>query len=75
VAAKRSVPQGGVFPLGAEPGGNLSASTTPAQRVAMMWPLALEAWTLTGQALPTYDRGSTPVCVARLPPAAGVPPV
>lgn len=26
----------------------------------MMWSLAVEAWTLSGRSLPTYDRAHTP---------------
>ena len=33
-----------VYRLGEEPGDDLSRETTPAQRLAMMWPLAVEAW-------------------------------
>ncbi|GIW52050.1 MAG: hypothetical protein KatS3mg081_1405 [Gemmatimonadales bacterium] len=61
---------GGVFPLGSEPGSDLSGVTTPEQRLAMMWELALEAWELAGQALPTYDRASIPVRVRPLYPPA-----
>jgi hypothetical protein len=43
------------------PGDDLSDETTAVQRLEMMWPLALEAWTLTGQPLPGYGRGQTPV--------------
>jgi hypothetical protein len=39
---------------------DLSAATTPAERIAMMWPLAQEAWRLAGRSLPTYDRAHTP---------------
>ena len=48
------------FRLGEEPGDDLSASTTVEERLAMMWPLAIEAWTLSGRALPMYDRKSLP---------------
>lgn len=27
----------------------------------MMWPLALEAWALTGRSLPDYERKSAPI--------------
>ncbi len=47
--------------LGEEPSDDLSDSTTPAQRLEMMWPLALEAWSLTGKPLPDYARDETPV--------------
>lgn len=53
-----------MYRLGAEPSDDLGAITTPEERLAMMWPLALEAWSMTGRPLPTYVRGETPVrCV------------
>ena len=36
-------------------------NTTAAERLSMMWPLALEAWALTGQPPPAYGRGQSPV--------------
>lgn len=52
-----------VYRFGEEPNEDLSAATTPAQRLAMMWPLALEAWTLMGKELPDYDRANMPVAI------------
>ncbi|HEY2954567.1 MAG TPA: hypothetical protein VGK89_04910 [Candidatus Eisenbacteria bacterium] len=49
------------FTLGNEPGDDLSASTTAEERLAMMWPLALEAWALSGARVPDYDRRNAPV--------------
>lgn len=49
------------YRLGEEPSDDLSDSTTPAERLEMMWPLALEAWSLTGKPLPDYARDETPV--------------
>ena len=49
------------YRLGAEPSDDLSDSTTPEQRIEMMWALALEAWSLSGQPLPDYSRGDTPI--------------
>ena len=49
------------YRLGEEPSDDLSESTTPAQRLEMMWPLALEAWSLTGKPLPDYARDEAPV--------------
>ena len=49
------------YRLGEEPSDDLSDSTTPAQRLEMMWPLALEAWSLTGKPLPDYARDEAPV--------------
>jgi len=48
------------FRLGEEPGDDLSESTTPAQRIAMMWPLAQEAWAIAGRPMPVYSRGNMP---------------
>jgi hypothetical protein len=55
--------------LGEEPIDDLSATTTPAERVAMMWPLALRAWEVAGRPLPNYDRQSLPARLFR----AGAP--
>ncbi len=40
---------------------DLSAQTTPTERIAMMWPLALEAWRLAGRPIPDYARHETPI--------------
>lgn len=44
---------------------DLSATTTPEQRLAMMWELALGAWSLTGQPFPTYTRAEMPCRIIR----------
>jgi len=49
------------YRLGQEPSDDLSGTTTAEARLAMMWPLALEAWTLTGRPLPDYARCDTPM--------------
>lgn len=41
-------------------GDDLSDCTTPEQRLAMMWELALSAWALTGRELPSYERAKAP---------------
>jgi hypothetical protein len=46
--------------LGDEADDDLSADTTPGQRVAMMRHLAEEAWRVAGRPLPTYDRAQIP---------------
>ncbi len=59
------------FKLGEEPSDDLSDTTTAAERLAMMWPLAVQAWALAGRPLPTYDRSRIPIRVYRngeLPP-------
>jgi hypothetical protein len=55
-----------VYTLGEEPGEDLSASTTVEQRLAMMWPLALESWTFSSKPLPSYTRETMPVSTRRL---------
>lgn len=50
-----------VYRLGFEPGDDLSATTTAAERLAMVWPLTLEAWAVAGKPLPAYSRGETPI--------------
>ena len=52
-------------------GPDLSATTTAEERLAMMWPLACEAWSLAGRAIPDYPRDRMPVRVIR--PASGDP--
>jgi hypothetical protein len=59
-AARRSWPIR-LYRLGGGPGDDLSGVTTVAERLAMMWPLALEAWALTGQPLAAYPRREIPV--------------
>ncbi len=39
--------------------------SSAAERLAMMWPLAREAWLLSGRPLPDYDRGDMPGRVLR----------
>lgn len=63
-AARRNWPIR-VFKLGEEPPEDLSATTTAAERLAMMWPLALEAWAFSGRPLPDYKRSETPVQIIR----------
>ena len=54
-----------VRPLDGTTDDDLSAVTDPAQRIRMMWPLAVEAWQLAGLPLPTYTRANTPSRVFR----------
>ena len=57
-----------VFRLGEEPGDDLSDRTTPEERIAMMWPLAVDAWTSAGRRLPRYSRDRMPGRIVRRPP-------
>jgi hypothetical protein len=54
------------YRLGSEPGDDLSSSTTAEERLAMMWPLAVEAWELARRPLPGYARENTPVTIRKL---------
>jgi len=56
------------FRLGEEEAADLTASTTAAERLAMMWRLALDAWASSGLPIPTYRREET--LVHRIPPAS-----
>jgi hypothetical protein len=58
------------YRLGEEPGDDLSDITTAAERVAMMWPLAVEAWRVAGRTLPTYARDQMPSRLFRRAEAA-----
>jgi hypothetical protein len=53
------------FALGEEPPDDLSATTTACERIAMMWPLAIEAWRLAGRQIPTYARHEAPTRLFR----------
>ena len=55
-----------LFTLESQPGNDLSAETTAEERLEMMWPLALEAWSLSSAVLPDYSRPETPVRVERM---------
>lgn len=63
-AARRSWPIR-VYRLGEEPDDDLSATTTAAERLAMMWPLAVDAWASSGQPIPEYPRNEMPVQIIR----------
>jgi len=45
---------------------DLSAQTTATERIAMMWPLALEAWRMAGLPIPDYARRDAPIRIVRL---------
>jgi len=48
------------FALGAEPIRDPLDRSTLDERIAMMWPLAREAWSVAGLSIPTYDRVNMP---------------
>jgi len=53
------------YALGAEPDDDLSATTTVEERIAMMWPLAVDAWIASGQPWPDYARSEAPGRILR----------
>ncbi len=48
------------YKLGEEPPDDLSGTTSIEERLGMMWPLALDAWSSTGLPLPEYTRETMP---------------
>jgi hypothetical protein len=55
-----------VFPLKDAPGPDLSSVTTPEERLAMVWQLTLEAWSLDGEAVSGWNRSEGPIRVSPL---------
>ncbi len=55
-----------VYRLGDEPGDDLSAVSTPEERLAMVAELSRRMWELTGRAVPSYPRSAMPGRVLRL---------
>lgn len=51
--------------LGQEPSEDISATTTAEERLSMMWPLAVRAWSLTGRPFPSYTRENIPSRIIR----------
>jgi len=66
-AARRGTWPVRAWRLGQEPGEDLSATTTAAERLAMMWPLALDAWASAGRPVPDYSRSRAPIRVLYRP--------
>ena len=56
-----------IFRLGEEPGDDLSASTTAAERIEMVWLLSARCWELTSRPLPDYTRATIPVRLTTRP--------
>jgi hypothetical protein len=44
---------------------DLSTTTSVEERLAMMWPLALDAWAMGSKPLPNYERSEMPGRVLR----------
>lgn len=56
-----------MYRLGEEPGDDLSASTTVAERIAMVWELTVRAWALARRPMPGFTRAEMPIVVRRPP--------
>jgi len=54
-----------VYRLGEEPADDLSALSTPEQRLAMVTVLTRRMWELTGLPVPSYERAAMPGRVRR----------
>jgi len=50
-----------VYRLGEEPPADLAATTTAEERLAMVWPITVDTWTLAGLPIPDYPRDQMPV--------------
>lgn len=53
------------FRLGEEPGDDLSATTTPEERLVMVTVLSRRMWELSGRTVPSYRRDQMPGRVVR----------
>jgi len=53
------------FALGGEPEVDCRDLRDPEQRLAAMWPLAVQHWRLSGRSLPTYTRAEIPSMIFR----------
>jgi hypothetical protein len=53
------------FRLGEEPSEDLSSTTTPEERLDMVWRLTLDAWASQGLPMPSYTREAMPGRVIR----------
>ncbi len=49
------------FRLGEEPPDDLSATTTVAERIAMVWQLIQDSWASAGRPIPSYSRQEIPI--------------
>lgn len=70
-AAARAAWPGRVVPLEEAEEATAPLSSTPEERLAMVWALTLEAWAMSGRPLPRYDRSEAPGGLRRL----GDPPL
>ena len=53
------------YRLGAEPGDDLSATTSPEQRLVLVWDLSRRLWALTGQPSASTPRNRIAVRISR----------
>ncbi|MGI9141102.1 MAG: hypothetical protein ACR2GJ_08340 [Gemmatimonadaceae bacterium] len=62
---KSRVSETRLYRLGEEPADDLTATTSPEQRLEMVAVLTQRMWELTGQPLPSYKRNEMPGRVIR----------
>jgi hypothetical protein len=55
----------GRFDLGLEPSRDPLDRSTIDDRIALMWPLAKQAWSVAGLVIPRYDRRTMPGVLLR----------
>ena len=53
------------YDLDDQPPDDLTAYTSGADRLAMVWPLTVASWALAGRQLPDYERRRAPGTVRR----------
>jgi len=53
------------YRIGEEPPESLAETTTPAERLAMVWPLTVLSWRLAGREIPLYRRADAPGRIER----------
>ena len=53
------------YRLGDEPVDDLSETTSPGERLAMVWPLTVLSWRLASREIPAYERRDMPGRVIR----------
>lgn len=55
-----------IWRSGRAPTDDLLATTTPAERLAMVWAITRDVWALSGRTIPDYSRAAMPIRVIRL---------
>jgi hypothetical protein len=64
-ATRQSWPAAVYRPGQEPPDDDLTATTTPEERLDMMWQLVEQSWAMAGRPIPDYERSSMPSSVIR----------